>query len=146
MNANRPNYNKVHFISAAFILLWVYTAGSKLTSFENYRLEMQHQVFSPIVSEILIYIIPITELLTAGLLLFQKTNKIGMILSALLMTAFTIYIVLIISGYFPKVPCTCGGVISAMGWKAHFVFNLIFLSAAILALYNTPKREVSDKE
>jgi hypothetical protein len=146
MNANRPNHNNVHFISAAFILLWVYTAGSKLTSFENYRLEMQHQVFSPIVSELLIYIIPITELLTAGLLLFQKTNKSGMILSALLMTAFTIYIILIISGYFPKVPCTCGGVISAMGWKAHLVFNLIFLSAAILALYNTPKREVSDKE
>jgi hypothetical protein len=77
MNANRPNHNNVHFISAAFILLWVYTAGSKLTSFENYRLEMQHQVFSPIVSELLIYIIPITELLTAGLLLFQKTNKSG---------------------------------------------------------------------
>lgn len=69
-----------------------------------------------------------------------------MILSTLLMTAFTIYIVLIISGYFPKVPCTCGGVIRALGWKAHLVFNLIFLSAAILALYSTRKREVGDKE
>ncbi|RLJ72634.1 MauE/DoxX family redox-associated membrane protein [Pedobacter alluvionis] len=133
-------------ISAAFILLWIYTAGSKLSSFENYRLEMQHQVFSPMVSEILIYIIPAVEILAALLLLFQKTNKTGMIFSALLMTAFTIYIVLIISDYFPKVPCTCGGVIRVLGWKAHLVFNLIFLSAAILALYNTPKREVSDKE
>lgn len=133
-------------ISAAFILLWIYTAGSKLSSFENYRLEMQHQVFSPMVSEILIYIIPAVEILAALLLLFQKTNKTGMIFSALLMTAFTIYIVLIISGYFPKVPCSCGGVIRVLGWKAHLAFNLIFLSAAILTLYNTPKREVSDKE
>jgi hypothetical protein len=146
MNANRSIYHLVQFISAAFILLWTYTAGSKLASFETYRMEMEHQVFSLAVSHLLIFIVPAAELLAALLLLFQKTNKAGLIFSLLLISGFTIYIILIITGYFPKVPCSCGGVIRAMGWKAHLVFNLIFLTAVIFALYIKPKREVGDKE
>jgi hypothetical protein len=146
MNSNRSIYHPVPFVSAAFILLWIYTAGSKLANFETYRLEMERQVFSLAVSHLLIYLVPVAELFTALLLLFQKTNKAGLISSLLLISTFTAYITLIVTGYFPKMPCSCGGVIRAMGWKAHLVFNLIFLTAAIFALYLEPKREVGDKE
>ncbi|MFD2584207.1 MauE/DoxX family redox-associated membrane protein [Pedobacter vanadiisoli] len=133
-------------ISAAFILLWVYTAGSKLANFQSYRQEMSMQVFSPAFTTVLIYAIPSIEILCAILLLIKKTNKLGLGLSLLLMLAFTGYILLIISGYFPKTPCSCGGVIKAMGWKTHLIFNLFFLTAAILALHIKLKREVRDND
>ena len=136
----------VQVISAAFILLWVYTTGSKLTNFQSYQQEMNRQVFSPAFATVLVYAIPFIEILCAILLLIKKTNTIGLSLSLLLMLLFTGYIVLIISGYFPKTPCSCGGVIKAMGWKTHLVFNLFFLTAAVLALYIKLKREVGDKD
>ncbi|MFW0717797.1 MauE/DoxX family redox-associated membrane protein [Pedobacter sp. N23S346] len=146
MSAIRSPYYASQVISAAFILLWIYTAGSKLINFGTYRLEMQHQVFSSEISAMLIYIVPTFELLAVILLLFQKTNKIGLMLSLLLIAAFTGYICLITIGYFPKVPCSCGGVIRSLGWKGHFIFNLAFLILAIFALYIETKREASDKE
>ncbi|QDW24256.1 MauE/DoxX family redox-associated membrane protein [Pedobacter sp. KBS0701] len=133
-------------ISAAFILLWVYTAGSKLADFQSYKQEMNLQVFSPDFTAVLLNAIPLIEILSAILLLIKKTNQLGLVLSLLLMLAFTGYIVLIISGYFPKTPCSCGGVIKAMGWKAHLIFNIFFLSAAILSLFIKLKLEVRDKD
>lgn len=136
----------VQAISAAFILLWVYTAGSKLADFQAYKHEMSLQVFSSGVTLMLLYAIPLLEILAAILLLVKKTNKAGMILSLLLMLVFTGYIILIISGYFPKTPCSCGGIIKAMGWKAHLIFNIFFISASILSLFFTLKQEVRDKD
>lgn len=136
----------VQVISAAFILLWVYTAGSKLADFQAYKQEMSLQVFSPDFAAVLLYAIPFLEILCAILLLIKKTNKLGLVLSLLLMLVFTGYILLIISGYFPKTPCSCGGVIKAMGWKAHLVFNIFFVSASILSLFMTLKPEVRDKD
>lgn len=136
----------VQFISAAFILLWVYTAGSKLTDLQAYQQQMSLQVFSPGVTVVLLYLIPFLEIIAAILLLIKKTNKLGLALSLLLMSIFTGYIILIISGYFPKVPCSCGGVIKAMGWKAHLIFNIFFISAAMLSLFIKLKPEVRDKD
>lgn len=133
-------------ISAAFILLWVYTAGSKLADFQSYRQEMSLQVFSPDFTAVLLYATPLIEILCAILLLFEKTNKLGLALSLLLMLAFTGYIMLIVSGYFPKKPCSCGGVLKAMGWKTHLIFNIFFLSASILSLFLKLKQEVRDKD
>jgi hypothetical protein len=133
-------------ISATFILLWVYTAGSKLADFQSYKQEMSLQVFSPGFAAILLYTIPFIEILCAILLLIKKTNQLGLAFSLLLMLVFTGYILLIISGYFPKTPCSCGGVIKAMGWKAHLIFNIFFISASILALFITLKQEVRDKD
>lgn len=136
----------VQVISAAFILLWVYTAGSKLTDFQAYQQQMSLQVFSPGVTVVLLYLIPFLEIIAAILLLIKKTNKLGLALSLLLMSIFTGYIILIISGYFPKVPCSCGGVIKAMSWKAHLIFNIFFISAAMLSLFIKLKPEVRDKD
>ena len=147
MSAIRSTYYYAsQVISATFILLWVYTAGSKLINFGTYRLEMQHQVFNAEISAMLIYIVPAFELLAVLLLLFERTNKMGLMLSLLLIAAFTGYIFLITIGYFPKVPCSCGGVIRSLGWKGHLLFNLIFLILAIFALNIKIKREAVDKE
>ncbi|RYY17105.1 MAG: hypothetical protein EOO04_25930 [Chitinophagaceae bacterium] len=115
------------------ILLWVYTALSKLAEFSAFELEMSRQVFSPQFSQFLVFALPATELFLAGILLIPASQRLGLALSAILLCLFTGYIVLILAGYYPNIPCSCGGVLKVLGWWENLWFNLVFLSIAIIA-------------
>lgn len=117
------------------ILLWVYAAVSKVLDFSLFRLQMQRQVLPLFLKESLIYILPVTEVVAALLLLFEVTLRQGLYLSAILMGVFTIYVGLAVFKVFHNVPCACGGIIAAMGWHVHFVFNIFFLLLATLGIY-----------
>lgn len=117
------------------ILLWVYTAASKLVDFSAFERELANQTFSRITAQILLWAIPTIELVAALLLLFGKTRFAGFILSSLLMLLFTGYIALVLAGYYDRVPCSCGGVLKQLGWQAHFWFNLFFLSISAVGVY-----------
>ncbi|RZL13875.1 MAG: hypothetical protein EOO89_16875 [Pedobacter sp.] len=117
----------IEAIAAAVILLWVYTAASKLADLENFRKQLTAQNFTIGNLNLLLWSIPLSELLCTGLLLFKKTRMIGFLCSSLLLLLFTLYIVLTLVGYFDRVPCACGGVLKQMGWEAHLYFNLFWL-------------------
>lgn len=116
------------------ILLWAYTAISKLTNFSEFERELANQTFNHITAQILLWTIPSVELITAFLLLFTKTRFTGLLLSFILMFLFTGYIALVLAGYYDHVPCSCGGVLKQLGWQAHFWFNLFFLSISALGI------------
>jgi putative oxidoreductase len=130
------------------ILLFNYTAISKLTDFHAYSMEMSKQVFSKPLTGILIYTIPSLEILTSVLLIIPKFRLTGFLFSLILMVVFTGYIILVLTGYFNRIPCACGGVLSFLNWNSHLWFNLFFLALAALgSVYqNQLKREVSDKK
>jgi putative oxidoreductase len=113
-------------ISCLLILLWVYTATSKLTNFSKFERELANQTFSYTTAQILLWLIPTIELIAGFLLLFIKTRFAGLLLSCFLMVLFTGYIALVLLGYYDRVPCSCGGVLKQLGWQAHFWFNLCF--------------------
>lgn len=119
---------------AILILLWVYTALNKLIDLQEFRLQLNNQNFSKTTAALLLYLIPISELLAVLLLLFKKTISIGLTLSTILLTIFTAYIFLVLIGFYDKIPCSCGGVLKEMGWTAHLFFNLFFLSLNLIAL------------
>lgn len=121
-------------ISALLILLWTYTELSKLADLVEFKRQLTGQVFSRDLVQFLFWFIPSIEIFAAVLLLFKKTISIGLLLSSLLMFAFSAYIILILAGYYPRVPCSCGGVLKAMGWQTHLWFNLFFLSITIVGL------------
>lgn len=121
-------------IGALLILLWAYTALSKLIDLQEFRSELNNQNFSKTTAALLLYLIPISEISAVLLLLFKKTSRIGMALSAVLMAVFTAYIFLVVIGYYDKTPCSCGGVLKELGWTAHLFFNLFFLSLTLIAL------------
>ncbi|MCY1515165.1 hypothetical protein D9M68_497410 [compost metagenome] len=123
-----------NFICSLLILLWVYTAASKLADLHEFKRQMGNQVFSKAIARFLIVFIPVSEITAALLLLFTKTRYAGFMLSVFLLFLFTSYIGLVLAGYYARVPCSCGGVLKALGWQAHFVFNLCFLALASLAL------------
>lgn len=109
------------------ILLWLYAALSKLFDFAHFQRQMEIQVFPLTIARLLVWVIPAYEFLLAGLLLFPKNKAPGLWGSFCLMGAFTVYIMLILTRVFERVPCSCGGILQRMGWTTHFIFNLAWL-------------------
>jgi len=105
-----------------FILLFCYTAVSKIKGFEDFQ---QQLAVSPLVSPytgFISYGVIFIELAVSALLIFPVMRKIGLLMSFVLMTAFTGYVWLILNySYF--IPCSCGGILEKMGWTEHLIFN-----------------------
>lgn len=128
-------------ISALFILLFVYTATTKLIEHDNFKAVIAQ---SPLIGEtanILSWLLPILELFTAMLLFFPSIRKWGFTSSLILMLIFTLYITYMIS-FAKNLPCSCGGVISLMTWSQHLVFNIFFTTLAAIALWFTLKNKL----
>lgn len=117
------------------ILLFVYTAMSKLFDFEQFKGQMYNQALPHALATVLIWTLPGIEIIAALLLLFEQTRLAGLYLSTVLMILFTGYIALVLLGYYGRVPCSCGGVIKSLGWKNHLFFNLFFLLLSILGIF-----------
>jgi hypothetical protein len=116
-----------------YILLFVYAAVSKLLTFENFRIQLAQ---SPLLSAYAGIIAPLVisiELLLVLLLCFKGTRLTGLYGSFFLMTAFTVYIYIILH-YSDFVPCSCGGIIEKLGWTQHMIFNIAFAILALAAI------------
>lgn len=72
------------------------------------------------------FLLPLAELSVALLLLYEKTRLAALYASFLMLSAFTAYLIYMVL-FLPHLPCSCGGVISGLGWKPHIVFNLACL-------------------
>ncbi|MXV16080.1 MauE/DoxX family redox-associated membrane protein [Hufsiella ginkgonis] len=134
--ARRAVFPEIVVNAACFllILLWTYAALSKLADYSQARQQMLNQLFPFWLSGILVWLVPVTELVAAGLLSAARTRKQGLYLSSVLMAVFTGYIILVMCRVFDRVPCSCGGILSAMSWRVHLVFNLFFLVLAFTAI------------
>src|SRR5690606_1184007 len=65
---------------------------------------------------------------------FKKTRIQGLYIAFLLMVMFTTYIIIILN-FTSFTPCSCGGVLEALGWTEHLIFNTVFILLALWALY-----------
>jgi len=122
------------FIAVLLVLLFSYTAISKLIDMSGNLYAMHNQPFPRVLGTLLAWVLPFTEIITALLLVVNKTRLLGLLISACLMFVFTIYVLLILSGFFGHIPCSCGGVISLLGWKEHLWLNLFFLLLAVTGI------------
>lgn len=108
------------------ILLFTYAGISKLMGHDQFEAQLNQisllQNFAGFISVFL----PILELLIALFLIFDRTLIMGLILSGLLMTAFTIYVGGMLL-FRSTLTCSCDGIISSMTWKEHLYFNLFFM-------------------
>src|SRR5690606_36490180 len=105
-----------------FIILFVYAAVSKLTDFENFQVQVAQSPLLSAFATPIAYGVVLGELAIALMLCFEKSRTLGLYLFLGFMTAFTIYIFLILN-YSPFVPCSCGGVLEKMRWWEHLWFN-----------------------
>jgi hypothetical protein len=124
-------------IVSSFLLsaLFIYAAYNKLTIYSEFVSQLKN---SPIFKgrgfeNLLAVLVPGSELLIAGLLLFRRTRLTGLWAAFFLMLAFTVY-VYVLPHFFKAPGCSCGGIIGQLSWKGHFYFNVGFTLLAGLAL------------
>lgn len=126
--------NLIEIISALLILLFVYTAVSKLLDKRFVITLMTSPLIGNELARILVWALPSVEILISLLLFFPATRKLGLWASLSLMIFFTFYI-----GYLtyfaPHKPCNCGGVLKQMTWGQHFIFNIFFTVLAGIGLW-----------
>ena len=133
MSKSSPKFLIV--ISLVFVVLFTYTAVSKLMEFKIYEGRMLNQPMPMLINSILVWAIPIAELLVTFLLLFSRTMKKGLYGSLFLMVLFTGYTGLMNFGFFEKVPCSCGGIIESLSWSQHFYVNTGFLLLSVAGIF-----------
>ena len=127
----------IDIISFLLMLLFIYTAMSKLFDFNQFKGQMYNQTLPHSIATFLIWTLPEIEIITSLLLLFEATKVYGYYLSLALMLIFTGYIILVLINYFGRVPCSCGGVIKSLGWKMHLLFNVFFLLLSLVGIFIT---------
>jgi len=123
----------VEIISALLVFLFIYAALSKLMDFDRFRYQLSQSPFMTRFSGFAAWAIPLAEIVIAAALLIRRTRMAGLYLSYFLMLLFTGYIFIMLK-YSSYLPCSCGGVLSGMSWKQHFVFNLAFTVLSVSAI------------
>jgi len=136
----------LEILIAALVILFIYTPVSKLMKIERYISSMKAQPLYPAFRNFLIYALPAAEFITVIILAIPKYRKIGLYISLAMLIAFTGYISLIQLNYYGRIPCSCGGVISALEWKGHLFFNLYFISINVWAIWINRKIEQNIKK
>lgn len=135
----------IEIISALFILLFVYTAVTKLNDFENFRNVLKS---SPLIGDKALFVawmLPIGELIVSLLLFMPRTRVLGLHCSLVLMIVFTAYLSYMLTAA-PHLPCSCGGVLQQMSWKEHLVFNICFSLLALLGVWLNRKSRKHNRE
>ena len=128
-------------VSLLFILLFVYAAVSKLLDFETFQTQLgQSPLLSAYAKPVAIGV-PLFELLISFLLMFKRFRRMALLGFYCMMVMFTAYIVIILN-FTDFVPCSCGGVLEALGWTEHLIFNGVFvlLSGYLLWFLSGKKR------
>jgi len=132
-----------YIIYCLYIVLFTYAAVSKVLDFENFQVQLgQSPLLSPLAGSISVAV-PAVELLIAAALLIPRF-RYGALLGAFgMMVMFTAYIYIILN-YSEFVPCSCGGILEKMGWREHFIFNLVFVVLAVIAVLIYPQQKIHE--
>ena len=136
----RARISFTDIVSLLFILLWTYSALSKLTDYQTFKVQLGKSPMLTSMASVLAWLVPVGELIIAYSLITRKTRLLGLYASVFLMVMFTAYIIIILNfSYY--IPCSCGGFISAMKWDHHIIFNLCCSALAIVGIMlNSPRQ------
>jgi uncharacterized membrane protein YphA (DoxX/SURF4 family) len=124
----------IELIAYLFTILFLYTGISKLMDYDIAKEQIALTPLLAPVASIIVIVLPITEIIISVLLFISSTRKYGLWASFGLMTAFTGYVMYILN-YNNRLPCTCGGVLEAMTWPEHLVFNISLIILSSIALF-----------
>ena len=126
-------------IGMLFIIMFVYAATSKLLAFEAFKIQLERSPFISMYASLMVWMIPLIELSIVVLFLYKKYLLVAFYSSLILMTLFTTYIFLVLN-FSDDIPCACGGILSNLGWRAHFIFNMGFILLALIGIITIHKQ------
>jgi putative oxidoreductase len=128
------HFTRQTVIAAVLILLFAYAAVSKLLDYDNFQGQLYNQAIPRALAGPLTWLLPAAELLTCVLLSSRRGQHLGLQFSLALLSVFTVYTGLVLLGFWDRVPCSCGGILSHMSWGFHLGFNIFFLAITVWAL------------
>ncbi|HUP12940.1 MAG TPA: MauE/DoxX family redox-associated membrane protein [Niastella sp.] len=116
-------------ISSLLIVLFIYTALSKLGSYNSFTTQLSKSPFITSYANIIAWSLPAVEILISLLLVFKGTRLYGLYASFFMMSLFTAYLIIMLNFSY-HIPCSCGGVLQYLSWNEHIVFNTFFIIIA----------------
>lgn len=132
------------------ILLFVYTAISKLTTYTYTVAQLERAPLTADIAGFIGWAVPVCELLIAAMLCHRQWRLMGLYAFLGLMTLFTIYIVQTL--FFSEIlPCGCGGAVNFLSWSEHLLFNIGFMLLAVAGIvlqygFQKKRKEVTGNE
>lgn len=116
----------IWLISNSLGLLFMYAAGSKLAEYNKFVTQIGQSAMLTPYAGVLAWLVPSFELVIAVMLVFPGLRRLGLYGALGLMAGFTAYIYVVLHFMADDKPCSCGGVLQAMNWSQHLVFNIVF--------------------
>jgi|APTNR8051073442_1049403.scaffolds.fasta_scaffold00523_14 putative oxidoreductase len=132
----------VDLTTTLLVILLAYTALSKILEADTFRKQMLNQPLPETLKQNLVWLVPVSEIITSIFLIIKPIRLYGFVLAFLLMLAFTLYVSMILGNAFAYIPCSCGGVLSAMSWQTHLIFNIFFTLIAFTGFLIERKRRL----
>lgn len=129
--------NLLDLIVFFFIVLFVYAATSKLREYDLFKAEIGKSPLIMSHAEWIAWLVPGIEIIISFAFIIPRLLLPALYASFFLMFTFTAYIAFILT-FSPYIPCSCGGILSRMGWPEHLIFNIAFTLLAVVGviLYN----------
>ena len=120
----------IEIIVALYAILFLYTGISKIMEYGVFKEQLAESPILAPVASLVARGLPIVEFLLVVLLAVPRWRMKGLYASTGLMIAFTLYIIALMS-FNDQLPCSCGGVLAALSWGQHIVFNSVFIMLGI---------------
>lgn len=141
MRKQFPAYSIRDWSAAFYLLVFLYTGINKLWFHQKFQVALMKSDLLSDYAVPLSWAIPILEIVISILLFFPGTRKAGLTMSIGLMAVFTFYIAYMIL-FTPDLPCSCGGIISALSWPQHLALNIFLLLLGLIALLPPTKNDL----
>ena len=134
----------IDIISSVLLLLFLYTAISKIADNANFKNVLSQSPFLKPLAGAIAWALPATEIIIAVLLFIPAARMKGLYACFFLLLMFTIYLIYMVL-MTPHLPCNCGGALKNLSWRQHIFFNLFFvlLSLAGILLNRKNKKVLS---
>lgn len=132
-------------IALLFILLFIYAAVSKLLEYDKFHIQISQSPILTSMGNWIAFLVPVIEILIAFFLIVPRFRLLAFYAAFCLMITFTTYIFLILK-FSPFIPCACGGILDSMGWAEHLIFNLGFVSLAMIGVLLTERFNISNTQ
>ncbi|PSL45693.1 methylamine utilization protein MauE [Chitinophaga niastensis] len=125
--------NIVEIIALLFVILFLYTGISKVMDYPVFKEQIATSPLLAPVSRWISWMLPLSEFVVTVLLVIPRWRLKGLYAALGLMLIFTGYIIFILN-FNEQLPCSCGGVLEILSWKAHLIFNGIFIALALAGI------------
>ena len=133
-----PKKPLIEITCALLIFLFIYTGVSKLLDYQTFRRQLSQSPFITSYATLLAWALPISEIVIAGMLCFNRSRLAGLYGSFFLLCLFTFYLTAMLQLSY-TIPCSCGGVLQSLSWQSHIILNIFFILLATAGTLLYPK-------